>query len=112
MLFLLNLLIPIASFSQNIYPKILNDSLVVITQQQLKQTNLIFIEHNKYSKITPLLENKIKLLNKNLELNDSIYNIQINVLEQKLNTKNKQYNKLKFWGLGINLSLILFLILK
>lgn len=73
---------------------------------------MIFIEHNKYSKITPLLENKIKLLNKNLELNDSIYNIQINVLEQKLNTKNKQYNKLKIWGLGINLSLILFLILK
>lgn len=73
---------------------------------------MIFIEHNKYSKITPLLENKIKLLNKNLELNDSIYNIQINVLEQKLNTKNKQYNKLKIWSLGINLSLILFLILK
>lgn len=73
---------------------------------------MIFIEHNKYSKTIPLLENKIKLLNKNLELNDSIYNIQINVLEQKLNTKNKQYKKLKFWGLGINLSLILFLILK
>ena len=73
---------------------------------------MIFIEHNKYSKIIPLLENKIKLLNKNLELNDSIYNIQINVLEQKLNTKNKQYNKLTIWGLGINLSLILFLILK
>ena len=73
---------------------------------------MIFIEHNKYSKIIPLLENKIKLLNKNLELNDSIYNIQINVLEQKLNTKNNQYKKLKFWGLGINLSLILFLILK
>ena len=50
-----------------------------MTPAQLKQTNLIFIEHNKYSKITPLLENKIKLLNKNLELNDSIYNIQINI---------------------------------
>lgn len=73
---------------------------------------MIFIEHNKYSKITPLLENKIKLLNKNLELNDSIHNIQINVLEQELNIKNNQYKKLKFWGLGINLSLILFLILK
>lgn len=73
---------------------------------------MIFIEHNKYSKIIPLLENKIKLLNKNLELNDSIHNIQINVLEQELNIKNNQYKKLKFWGLGINLSLILFLILK
>ena len=73
---------------------------------------MIFIEHNKYSKIIPLLENKIKLLNKNLELNDYIHNIQINVLEQELNIKNNQYKKLKFWGLGINLSLILFLILK
>ena len=73
---------------------------------------MIFIEHNKYSKIIPLLENKIKLLNKNLELNDSIHNIQINVLKQELNIKNNQYKKLKFWSLGINLSLILFLILK
>ncbi len=35
------------------FPKLTHDSLVVITPQQLKQTNLIFVEHNKL-----LLENE------------------------------------------------------
>ena len=38
----------IPSFSQTIYPKSLNDSLVIITTEQLKKTDLIFLEHAKF----------------------------------------------------------------
>ena len=98
-LFLLNLLIPIVSFSQSIYPKILNDSLVVITPLQLKQTNLIFIEHKKYKLLIPQLENKITHLykiNSSLELIDSLKTNQI-IKDSILITNNfneiKQLNK-------------------
>lgn len=98
-LFLLNLLIPIVSFSQSIYPKILNDSLVVITPLQLKQTNLIFIEHKKYKLLISQLENKITHLykiNSSLELIDSLKTNKI-IKDSILITNNfneiKQLNK-------------------
>lgn len=62
-LLLISLSTVIVSFSQTTYPKILNDSLVVITNQQLKETNLIFAEHKK-------------LKAENIELNTQIKNYQ------------------------------------
>lgn len=44
----------------------MNDSLVVITSKQLKITNLIFTEHTK-------LKLECKELNKQINLNDSLY---------------------------------------
>lgn len=44
------------SFSQNTWkPKLINDSLIAITSSQLKQTNIIFLEHKQ-----------LKLINKEL----------------------------------------------
>lgn len=94
-----------ACFSQNIYPRILNDSLIVISPTQLKQTNLIFLEHNKL-----ILENqelKSQLNNYsdlvlNYQTNDSIKNTQISLLRSNLDkyntiieTQNTQIKKLR-----------------
>lgn len=86
-LLLINLLIPILSFSQTIYPKIAEDSTIVISPIQLKQTNLIFSEHSKL-----LLENNIyqsQIINyKNLVTNyqriDSINNEKIDIYYMKI----------------------------
>ena len=48
-------------FSQTIYPKIVSDSLVLITSSQLKQTNLIFAEHQKLKSINVQLDAKFDL---------------------------------------------------
>lgn len=77
---LIGLLIPTASFSQSSYPKILNDSLIVISPTQLKQTNLIFNEYKKYQELIPNYEKKILFLNninRNWEISDSLKTIRI-----------------------------------
>jgi len=53
----LMILLPICSFSQT-------TSTITITPEQLKTTNLIFLEHKKYSEEVPLLEKKIDTLEK------------------------------------------------
>lgn len=72
-----------ACFSENIYPKIYNDSLIVITPIQLKQTNLIFLEHQK-------------LQLENIELNNQIndYNSMLNNYDYMINTRTKQIDTL------------------
>lgn len=102
--FLVSLLTPIASFSQTTYPKTLNDSLIVITPLQLKQTNLIFVEHCKLKKQVPELENKILYLNKInklFETSDSIKStiikndsIIISIDRQHIKDLNKQITKI------------------
>lgn len=104
-LYLFSLLTVTACFSQNTYPRILNDSLIVISPTQLKQTNLIFLEHNKL-----ILENqelKSQLNNYsdlvlNYQTNDSIKNTQISLLKNNLDkyntiieTQNTQIKKLR-----------------
>lgn len=64
----LMILLPICSFSQT-------TSTITITPEQLKTTNLIFLEHKKYSEEVPLLEKKIETLeqiNKSWSHTDSI----------------------------------------
>ena len=50
-------LLPTYSFSQT-------TSTITITPEQLKTTNLIFLEHEKYTKEVPLLNKKIETLEK------------------------------------------------
>ena len=126
-LFLINLLIPILSFSQDIYPKLLNDSLVVITPLQLKKTNLIFLEHRKFK-----LENnelqlqtaKYKQLYENCLVTDSI-NSTINSelksellardeeLRKQLQIVSKQKRQIKaitIGGVTVSIALLLFIL--
>lgn len=94
-----------ACFSQNIYPRILNDSLIVISPTQLKQTNLIFLEHNKLilenRELKSQLNNYSDLVS-NYQTNDSIKNTQISLLRSNLDkyntiieTQNMQIKKLR-----------------
>lgn len=57
LLLCLMILLPTCSFSQT-------TSTITITPEQLKTTNLIFLEHEKYTKEVPLLNKKIETLEK------------------------------------------------
>ena len=119
---------PTVCFSQNIYkyPKVINDSLVVITHNQLKATNLIFVEHAKLAVLYPIQERKIavyKQLESEYKLNDSIKSKQIiehqntineniktiNSLNSTISNKNKKIKRIRNWAIGstiINIGLI------
>lgn len=94
-LLLINLLIPIAvssqTISKNTYPKILGDSIVLITPEQLKETNLIFNEHNLLKTKVPLLERKIQVLT---EINDNHSKID-SLRVQEINQYKTNVDKLK-----------------
>lgn len=105
-LFLTSLLVTIATFSQNIsYPRQISDSTVEITAQQLKQTNLIFIEHKSLieeNKELNLQINKYGELVKNYNKQDSINKIKIDELmkfstyaNDQIILKDKEITKLK-----------------
>ena len=57
LLLCLMILLPTYSFSQT-------TSTITISPEQLKSTNLIFLEHEKYTKEVPLLNKKIETLEK------------------------------------------------
>ena len=79
LLLCLMILLPTYSFSQT-------TSTIIITPEQLKTTNLIFLEHEKYTKEVPLLNKKIETLeeiNKSWLHTDSIRRIN-----------EKQYNSI------------------
>lgn len=118
--------------SQNTYPKLVNDSLVVITPQQLKATNLIFLEHKKFKLEIPELKKQLtsyeSLIN-SYERTDSVRNAQINRLmlhaqasEQviqsqlkeinKLESKKKLYKGLTVSGVTVSVVLLITLLLK
>lgn len=118
--------------SQNTYPKLVNDSLVVITPQQLKAANLIFLEHKKFKLEVPELKRQItsyeSLIN-SYERTDSVKNAQINRLmlhaqasEQvmqnqlreinKLESKKRLYKSLTVGGVTVSVVLLVTLLLK
>ena len=79
LLLCLMILLPTYSFSQT-------TSTITITPEQLKTTNLIFLEHEKYTKEVPLLNKKIETLeeiNKSWLHTDSIRRVN-----------EKQYNSI------------------
>lgn len=118
--------------SQNTYPKLTNDSLIVITPQQLKATNLIFLEHKKLRLEIPELNKQIasyESLIKSYEQTDSVRNAQVKrlmlhaeVSEQvmqnqlreinKLESKNKLFKGLTIGGVTVSVILIATLLLK
>lgn len=93
-LLLISLLQTTVIFSQNIsYPRQINDSIIEITAKQLKQTNLIFIEHKslKYeNKELNFQIDKYKDLVNNYEQQDSINRIKIRELSDYSEFANKQ----------------------
>lgn len=120
------------SFSQTTYPKLTSDSLIVITPQQLKATNLIFLEHKKLKLKIPELNKQItsyeSLIN-SYNCTDSIKNLQIqkftNYIEvsekvreeqlreiNKLTSKNKIFKRLSIGGFTISASLLIILLIK
>ena len=123
------LLTTITCFSQNILVNESNDTVVLITPQQLKETNLIFAEHQKLLVEKKLLLNQLnnyKLDNDLLSYSDSIkslqvdnyknlansYNIQIEELNQEVQEKNKSLLSWKISSITISVGLLVWLLLK
>lgn len=118
--------------SQNTFPKLTNDSLIVITPQQLKATNLIFLEHKKLKLEVPELRmqiNSYESLIKSYEQSDSIQNAKIERLllhaensEQvmqnqlreinKLESKNKVFKGLTIGGVTVSVALLIAMFVK
>ena len=110
------------------YPKLVDDSLVVITPQQLKASNLIFLEHKKL-KLERFELNKqlasYELLTANYAKTDSIrlqqlaraelYDEAISKQQEqiaKMNKKNKRLTTLSIGGFAISVGLLLALLIK
>lgn len=97
---LFSLLIPTVSSSQTIYPKIVNDSLILLTSSQLKHTNLIFAEHQMLLKKVDLLESQTQQFKKlitNYEQSDSLHQEVVSTQKsyyiKKLASVNKDLKK-------------------
>lgn len=118
--------------SQNMYPKLVDDSLIVITPQQLKASNLIFLEHKKL-KLERFELNKqltsYELLTANYAKTDSIRlqqlaraELQMQMYDEaiskqreqiaKMNKKNKRLTTLSIGGFAISVGLLLALLIK
>ena len=118
--------------SQNMYPRLVDDSLVVITPQQLKASNLIFLEHKKL-KLERFELNKqltsYELLTANYAKTDSIRlqqlaraELQMQMYDEaiskqreqiaKMSKKNKRLTTLSIGGFAISVGLLLALLIK
>ena len=87
LLFLI-LIVPILCYSQDT---------LKITSEQLRITNLIFIEHEKLSLEVPLLKeqiNNLELINKSWEHTDSIRISQLIHYQQEIDNRNKSIDNL------------------
>ena len=119
------------SFSQTTYPKLVNDSLIVITPIQLKSTNLIFLEHSKFKKQLKEFDTQLHIYNNLLNeyaKSDTLYKIQIDNMQEgliknkyvireqmkqidKLNKKKNSLRKLSIGGFGISAVLLIILLI-
>lgn len=111
LLLCLMILLPTYSFSQT-------TSTITITPEQLKTTNFIFLEHEKYTKEVPLLNKKIETLeeiNKSWLHTDSIRRInekQYNAIIKKDSIKITQLQSShKKYKVVTKISIILNIIL-
>ena len=127
--FFLILLATTTSFSQTISNKIKKDSTVLITSDQLKRTNLIFVEHEALLKTNSLLHQQLdnyKLNNNLLLRSDSIHKVEIDKyklltesfsseitsLNKEIKRKDRTILTLKIGGITISSGLLLWLLLK
>ena len=120
------------SFSQTTYPKLTSDSLIVITPQQLKATNLIFLEHkklklevpelnkqiisyesliNSYAKSDSLKNSQIDELTNYMEVSEQVRENQLREIN-KLKSKNQLYKGLSIGGVTISVILLITLLIK
>ena len=116
----LNLCLMMPSFSENTWknhPIIVSDSTVEITNNQLKETVLIFLEHQKNKEIIQIQDSIINDLENEVTLYcniDSFRRKQLIVYKDTLNAKNieisdlkdeinscKKWSKIKNWIIGI-----------
>lgn len=131
-LFLINLSLTTAIFSQNIsYPRQISDSTVEITSKQLKNANLIFIEHKSLKEENKELNiqvQKYQDLVNNFSKQDSINKLKIHELTEyskfandqiiikdnqinKLSKKKDKYKVLSICGISISVLSVLGIIL-
>lgn len=116
LLLCLMILLPTYSFSQT-------TSTITITPEQLKTTNLIFLEHEKCTKEVPLLNKKIETLekiNKSWLHTDSIRRInekQYNTIIKKdsikitqLQSSRKKYKVVTKISIILNIILVCLLV--
>ena len=116
-------------FSQTIYPRIVSDSLVLITSSQLKQTNLIFAEHQKLKSMNVQLDAKFDLQEEissifnqsamikdlqiaNLEAINDINKSTLLNTNKELNQYKKKQKLLVIGGCTVGVSLALLLLFK
>lgn len=124
------ILLPMTIFSsENTLRITKQDSIVSVTASELKETNLIFIEHNKFRIENNLLKNQCinyqNIINNQVQT-DSIKTIQLNSYKDKVNSLildnsnltnriTQQKSQLKYWKIGgftVAASLLLILLLK
>ena len=116
-------------FSQTIYPRIVSDSLILITSSQLKQTNLIFAEHQKLKSMNIQINTKFGLQEEissmfnqsamikdlqiaNLETINDINKSTLLNINKELNQYKKRQKLLVIGGCTISASLALLLLFK
>ena len=128
-LFFLILSMATTCFSQNISSRIEKDSIVLITPNQLKEANLIFVEHQKLLRENDLLFKQIsnyKLDNELLLKTDSLrtlqlrnyegltesYSLKIEQLNKEIKRKNNALLVWKVGGVTVGVGLLVWLLLK
>lgn len=128
-LFLTILLVRITCFSLTTSEIIKQDSIVSITSEQLKYTNLIFVEHKQLIKENKLLYDQIRnyrlktdylLQMDSLRVSqiedyqsvNEIYVQQIEDLNKAIKRKNRAVTCWKIGGTTVTIGLVLFLLLK
>lgn len=128
-LFLTILLVRTTCFSSNTSEVIEQDSTVLITSDQLKSANLIFVEHKKLLEENKLLNLQIQNYQTKTDyllktdslrtaqitnyqyLNES-YAARIEDLNKAIKRKNRAVTCWKIGGITVSIGLILFLLLK
>lgn len=128
-LFFLILSMTTTCFSQNTSSRIEKDSIVLITPNQLKEANLIFVEHQKLLRENDLLFKQIsnyKLDNELLLKTDSLrtlqlrnyegltesYSLKIEQLNKEIKRKNNALLVWKVGGVTVGVGLLVWLLLK
>lgn len=123
------LLVTTISFSQNTSNEIRRDSIVSITSSQLKETNLIFIEHWKLLRQNDLLSLQVKnyqeenmllmqsdslrtMQLRNYERLSKAYSVKIDNLNKEISNKNKTIMAWKVGGVTVTVGLMIWLLLK
>lgn len=126
-LLLISLCLPTLSFSEIMYPILTSDSLVIITPKQLKETNIIFLNHQYLQRELHEYKYQVEFYrkaNNNLILNDSIKSLKFKELNDKANNIiqeqylqinkqakiNRVYKTISICGVTVSITLLVLLL--